>query len=261
MRHQLQQQNDELEAWRTNLERDLEAARLTQQSLIPQKPPRSRRLGRGRSLPARHSSRAATSTDGCAWPMAERFSGSWTPPGTALPPPFSPRWPNCSFITEAVEHTRPAAIMRAVNNDFRSIFGARSFMTAMCVALDPASGRVDRRWRGSSAVVGRAARRRNGSDSFLRAAARVGRTLRIHRRREVDLDPGDAFLLYTDGLYRCGACEWTAAHAYDDWGKCCNLPDAMRTPCSPRSSNKRDAMNGDKPLADDVAAIAVKRAE
>ncbi|MDQ3119750.1 MAG: response regulator transcription factor, partial [Verrucomicrobiota bacterium] len=39
MRRQLQQQNDELEAWRTNLERDLEAARLTQQSLIPQKAP------------------------------------------------------------------------------------------------------------------------------------------------------------------------------------------------------------------------------
>src|SRR5438045_8320048 len=39
MRIQLQQQNDELEAWRRNLERDLEAARLTQQSLIPQKPP------------------------------------------------------------------------------------------------------------------------------------------------------------------------------------------------------------------------------
>src|SRR6202171_211331 len=39
MRSQLQKQNDELEAWRHNLERDLEAARLTQQSLIPQKPP------------------------------------------------------------------------------------------------------------------------------------------------------------------------------------------------------------------------------
>src|ERR1700674_5876286 len=39
MRSQLQEQNDELEAWRRNLERDLAAARFTQQSLIPQKPP------------------------------------------------------------------------------------------------------------------------------------------------------------------------------------------------------------------------------
>src|SRR5437870_9376257 len=39
MRRQLERQNDELEQWRSNLERDLAAARLTQQSLIPQKPP------------------------------------------------------------------------------------------------------------------------------------------------------------------------------------------------------------------------------
>src|SRR5436309_3218288 len=38
MRAQLQQQNEELEEWRQNLERDLAAARLTQQSLIPRKP-------------------------------------------------------------------------------------------------------------------------------------------------------------------------------------------------------------------------------
>src|ERR1039457_7674120 len=40
MRRQLERQNNELEAWRRDLERDLAAARLTQQSLIPQKPPR-----------------------------------------------------------------------------------------------------------------------------------------------------------------------------------------------------------------------------
>src|SRR5260370_19278701 len=39
MRVQLQQQNQELEAWRRNLERDLAAARVTQQALIPQTPP------------------------------------------------------------------------------------------------------------------------------------------------------------------------------------------------------------------------------
>src|SRR5437773_5532906 len=38
MRRQLERQNDELERWRRDLERDLAAPRLTQQSLIPQKP-------------------------------------------------------------------------------------------------------------------------------------------------------------------------------------------------------------------------------
>src|SRR5262245_35453275 len=37
MRRELEKQNDELEQWRRDLERDLAAARLTQQSLIPQK--------------------------------------------------------------------------------------------------------------------------------------------------------------------------------------------------------------------------------
>src|SRR5438128_8159502 len=36
MRRQLERQHDELEKWRRDLERDLAAARLTQQSLIPQ---------------------------------------------------------------------------------------------------------------------------------------------------------------------------------------------------------------------------------
>ena len=38
MRRQLERQNDELEKWRRDLERDLAAARSTQQSLIPQRP-------------------------------------------------------------------------------------------------------------------------------------------------------------------------------------------------------------------------------
>src|SRR5947199_2371415 len=46
------------------------------------------------------------------------------------------------FHHGSVEHDAPASLMEAVNHDFRSIFGARSFMTAMCVAVDPATGRA-----------------------------------------------------------------------------------------------------------------------
>src|ERR1051326_9499006 len=38
------------------------------------------------------------------------------------------------------ENDTPAAIMQAVDRDFRSILGPRSFMTAMCVALDLEKG-------------------------------------------------------------------------------------------------------------------------
>src|SRR5438094_8168584 len=40
------------------------------------------------------------------------------------------------------EHERPGKIMEAVNNDLRGIFAGRSFMSALCVALDPKSGQA-----------------------------------------------------------------------------------------------------------------------
>ena len=65
------------------------------------------------------------------------------------------------FHHGSAEHTQPAEIMEAVNNDFRSIFGARSFMTAMCVALDPVSGRAERGGRRTSAAARGASRERD----------------------------------------------------------------------------------------------------
>src|SRR5205085_609912 len=46
------------------------------------------------------------------------------------------------FHYGSVEHESPAAIMQSVSNDFRGIFGTHSFMTAMCVALDPSRARA-----------------------------------------------------------------------------------------------------------------------
>ena len=80
MRSQLQKQNDELEAWRHNLERDLEAARLTQQSLIPQKPAGRTRDGKLRLVIGRSSRWEGISMAGCGWEMAAPSSGSRTRP-------------------------------------------------------------------------------------------------------------------------------------------------------------------------------------
>src|SRR5439155_19467327 len=40
------------------------------------------------------------------------------------------------------QHERPGEIMEAVNHDLRGIFAGRSFMSSMCVALDPKSGQA-----------------------------------------------------------------------------------------------------------------------
>ena len=46
------------------------------------------------------------------------------------------------FHYGSMDHDSPASLMEGVDNDFRSIFGATSFITAMCVALDPATGQA-----------------------------------------------------------------------------------------------------------------------
>jgi len=99
-----------------------------------------------------------------------------------------------------VEQDTPVTMMEAVNHDFRSIFGSRSFMTAMCVALDPATG--------SASVVGAGhppllVTRRNGKTE---SVASIAPPLGLIEQPEfaetpIDLEPGDAFLLYTDGLF------------------------------------------------------------
>ena len=141
MRRQLQVQNDELEAWRRNLERDLAAARLTQQSLIPQKPP----VLPGWDIAACYWPVIQVGGDIYGWiRMADGRTLFWIADATGhgASAALLTTLAKLLFHHGAVENDEPAEIMEAVNNDFRSIFGARSFMTAMCVALDPATGRA-----------------------------------------------------------------------------------------------------------------------
>jgi serine phosphatase RsbU (regulator of sigma subunit) len=98
------------------------------------------------------------------------------------------------------EEDDPVAIMRAVNNDFRSIFGARSFMTAMCVALDPVSGRASVVGAGHPPLL--VARGDGSTESIPSSAPPLGLLERFQfTATEVYLREGDAFFLYTDGLH------------------------------------------------------------
>jgi sigma-B regulation protein RsbU (phosphoserine phosphatase) len=258
MRHQLQLQNDELEAWRTNLERDLEAARLTQQSLIPQKPPALE----GWDVAAVYRPVIQVGGDIYGWlRMADGRTLFWIVDATGhgASAALLTTLAKLLFHHGSMEHTRPASIMRAVNNDFRSIFGARSFMTAMCVALDSTSGRATVVGAGHPPLL--VARRNGGTEAVPSSAPPLGLVeLSEFTESEVRLEPGDAFLLYTDGLFgaenaagprltptRLGEMLQPAGR---------DAPGLLATVVA-----QTDGMNGDKPLADDIAAIAVKRAE
>src|SRR5215213_11377597 len=110
------------------------------------------------------------------------------------------------FHHGSVEHTKPAAVMRAVNNDFRSIFGARSFMTAMCVAVDAASGQACVVGAGHPPLL--IARHDGKTEAISSTAPPLGLVERSDFSETfVDLARGDVFFLYTDGLY--GAIEQT----------------------------------------------------
>lgn len=141
LRVQLQQQNQELEAWRRNLERDLAAARLTQQSLIPQQPP---------TLPGWEIAacyRPVIEVGGDIYGWLPIKNGRWLfwiadATGHGASAALMTTLAKLLFHHGHAEHERPVAIMEAVNNDLRGIFGGRSFMSAMCVALDATNGQT-----------------------------------------------------------------------------------------------------------------------
>ncbi|PYL66426.1 MAG: hypothetical protein DMF25_00450 [Verrucomicrobia bacterium] len=200
MRRQLQQQNDELEEWRRNLERDLAAARLTQQSLIPQKPPR---------LPGWQVAdyyRPVIQVGGDIYGWLRVRDGRilfWIADATGhgASAALLTALAKLLFHHGGAEHNAPTALMKAVNNDFRSIFGARSFMTAMCVALDPGTGRASVVGAGHPPLL--ISRQDGTSESIPSVAPPLG--LLEHAQFSetiVDLTGGDGFLLYSDGLFR-----------------------------------------------------------
>jgi sigma-B regulation protein RsbU (phosphoserine phosphatase) len=199
MRRQLERQNDELEGWRRNLERDLEAARLTQQSLIPQKPPPLP----GWQVATCYRPVIQVGGDIYGWlPMKDSRILFWIADGTGhgAAAALLTTLAKLLFHHGGVEHDAPTTVMERVNSDFRSIFGARSFMTAMCVALDPASGHASVVGAGHPPLL---VSRDNGATESI---ASIAPPLGLIEHPEftetvISFEPGDAFLLYTDGLF------------------------------------------------------------
>jgi sigma-B regulation protein RsbU (phosphoserine phosphatase) len=199
MRQQLQKQNDELEAWRQNLERDLSAARLTQQSLIPQKAPRLS----GWEVATCYRPVIQVGGDIYGWlRMTDGRILFWIADATGhgAAAALLTTLAKLLFHHGAVEHKAPVPIMQAINADFRSIFGARSFMTAMCVALDPKTGRASIVGAGHPPLL---ILRRDGTRELIESCAPpLGLAARAQFVKSiVNLAPGDTFVLYTDGLY------------------------------------------------------------
>jgi sigma-B regulation protein RsbU (phosphoserine phosphatase) len=258
MRSQLQKQNDELEAWRQNLERDLEAARLTQQSLIPQKSP----ILPGWEIAACYQPVIQVGGDIYGWlRMSDGRTLFWIVDATGhgASAALLTTLAKLLFHHGTAENNQPAQIMEAVNNDFRTIFGARSFMTAMCVALDAATGRASVVGAGHPPLL--VARAGGRTESIASSAPPLGLLERSDFIETiVDLEPGDAFLLYTDGIYGSG-------HGENPQISAKRLAEMLQ-PMAESAQALLDRVvdctgtrnNGEEP-PDDVAAIAVRRSQ
>jgi len=257
MRRQLERQNDELEEWRRNLERDLAAARLTQQSLIPQKPPPLP----GWQVATCYRPVIQVGGDIYGWlPMKDSRILFWIADGTGhgAAAALLTTLAKLLFHHGSVEHDAPATVMERVNSDFRSIFGARSFMTAMCVALDPTSGHASVVGAGHPPLL---VIRDNGATESIASIAPPLGLIEDPEFTEtaIGFEAGDAFLLYTDGLFGSAKdkrrpltpqrLEKMLDHSAPSAEA---LLNGILTQVAP--DNARDA------LPDDMAALAVRRA-
>jgi sigma-B regulation protein RsbU (phosphoserine phosphatase) len=173
MREQLLRQNEELEAWRGNLEQDLDAAQRTQRSLIPATPPALP----GWEIAAFYRPVIQVGGDIYGWlRMRDGRMLFWIADATGhgAAAALLTTLAKLLFHHANAENETPTEIMRAVDRDFRSILGARSFMTAMCVALDPRSGAGSVVGSRPSAIAGGTKQRRNRIHRVDLATARAG---------------------------------------------------------------------------------------
>ena len=254
MRRQLERQNDELEKWRHDLERDLAAARLTQQSLIPQKP----LLLPGWQIATCYHPVIQVGGDIYGWlRMKDGRVLFWIADGTGhgAAAALLTTLAKLLFHHGSMDHDSPASLMEAVDNDFRSTFGARSFMTAMCVALDPATGQAQVVGAGHPSLL--IVRHGGTTESIASVAPPLGMIKRTaFTETAIALEPGDAFLLYTDGLFR-----WTKDERHRVTPGQLVLDHSAPTAEAllKRIVAQTAPENSAKTAPDDVAAIAVRR--
>ena len=198
LRTQLQEQNDELEQWRRNHEADLEAARLTQQAIIPQRLPKLKAW----EFAAQYQPVMPVGGDIYDWiQLANGACVFWIADATG-------HGASAALVTtliklvfrHAVEETSSAGlILQRVNSEFYSIFRGKAFLTAACLVLWPDTGKLVFAGAGHPPLF--IARAQN-VDALASQAPPLGIQAAL-QCREVpsELQAGDTALLYTDGLH------------------------------------------------------------
>jgi sigma-B regulation protein RsbU (phosphoserine phosphatase) len=199
LRKQLLAQKVELENWRERHEEDLEAARLTQQAILPAR------------LPSLHAWSFAAHYHPLMQIGGDIYDWLRTPDGSLLVWMSDATGHGASaallttlskllFRHAAAETQRPAGIMDYVEREFQAVFKGRSFMVAGCLLLSPDNARVTFCGAGQPPLL--VARRAGAVDSVRSLRPPLGLNKAAESLEETcDLAGGEAILLYTDGLY------------------------------------------------------------
>ena len=198
LRRQLEQQNTALADWRTELERDLEAARLTQQTIIPQRLP----AAPGWDLASHYQPVIQVGGDIYDWRrLPDGRLLFWIADATGT----GPRRPCCSLAKLLFGHavddaTSPAEILRTVNAEFHASFRGRLLLTAMAVTVDLITGEICMAGAGHPPLL---LLRQAGAPEAMRSQCPpLGLLPDLDAAQDTArLAPGDGFLLFTDGFY------------------------------------------------------------
>lgn len=267
LRRQLEFQNAELAHWRVELERDLEAARLTQQAIIPQRTPALA----GWDLAAHYQPKIQVGGDIYDWlPLPDRRWLFWIADATGhgAAAALLTTLTKLLFRHAAAQSASPAEILRLVNTDLRQIFRGRPLMTAMAAALDVVTGEVTFAGAGHPPLF---VVRANGGPVEERFSQVPPLGLRVAAdpwEDELEMGPGDALLLFTDGFYglppaggeepadgrrlELDALRRFAGEAAAETANAAGLMDGLLS--------RVRAYAGGADFPDDVAAVIVRRA-
>ncbi len=267
LRRQLERQNQELADWRADLERDLEAARATQQTIIPQSLPALP----GWDLAAHYQPVIQVGGDIYDWlrlPDGRLFFWIADATGHGASAALLTALAKLLFRHAAALSASPAEILRTVNTDFRASFKGRSMLTAMGIALDPDSGELTMAGAGHPPLLVA----RTGADkveAFRSQCPPLGLQADLApSESHLNLAPGEGFFLFTDGFYDVVAADGSRMEfgafeqCFRDTPTLSNGQSRGVGAAGGLLTHLLDclhAYSGGQPFADDLAAVAAFR--
>ncbi|MES2569979.1 MAG: SpoIIE family protein phosphatase [Verrucomicrobiota bacterium] len=256
LRAQLREQNAELERWRRRHELDLAAAQLTQQAILPARPPTIE----GWQIASHYQPLIQVGGDIYDWVRLP--NGDWViwiadATGHGAAAALLTTLTKLVFLHASNESFSAAQILDAVNADVYEVFKGRSYLTAGCLVLRP--GREEIFFAGAGHPPLLILRNDGTVEQIASRSPPLGVMANLGAMESsTRIAKGEGILLYTDGLY-------SMKDRSDQWLTPSDAADFL-----PRhSSSARDLIqrtlaavlktaNG-TPLPDDLAAIAVYR--